>query len=329
MNLNPICSCAPLEGVTGFVFRQLHHRMFPGVERYYAPFLSPRSRKALTSRERNDVHPDHNRGLALIPQVLTDDPALFLTAAEAMAELGYEEVNLNLGCPSGTVVAKGRGSGFLARQPELERFLETVCARSPLPVSVKTRVGLDYEEEWEELLPLFNRFPLRALIVHPRLRRDYYKGPVRLHLFRQAVEESRNPLIYNGDLFTVEDIHAFLAAFPGQNQLMLGRGLVTNPALVRQLNGGAPLQKEELRAFHDALLEDYARHLSGQKPLLFKMKEMWGYWLPLFQEAGKSAKLLRKCQTLSDYRAAVAGIFAGPLELPRGAGGWQATGRLP
>jgi tRNA-dihydrouridine synthase len=150
-----------------------------------------------------------------------------------------------------------------------------------------------------------------------------------MELFRQAVEESRNPLVYNGDLFTTGQIEGFEGEFPRIEAVMLGRGLVTNPALVRQLNGGAPLQKEELRAFHDALLEDYARHLSGQKPLLFKMKEMWGYWLPLFPEAGKSAKLLRKCQTLSDYRAAVSGIFAGPLELPRGAGGWQATGRLP
>lgn len=329
MSLNPVCSCAPLEGVTGYIFRALHHRQFPGTARYYAPFLSPRSRKALTSRERNDVHPDHNRGLTLIPQILTDDAALFLTAARAMAELGYKEVNLNLGCPSGTVVSKGRGSGFLARQPELERFLETVCAESPLPVSVKTRVGVDYEEEWEELLPIFNRFPLQALIVHPRLRRDYYKGPVRLHLFRAAVEESRNPLIYNGDLFTVSDIRAFLQAFPGQNQLMLGRGLVTNPALVRELSGGAPLQKEELKAFHDALLEGYAQTLSGQRPLLFKMKEMWGYWLNLFPEAGRSAKLLRKCQTLSDYQAAVSGIFAGPMVLPEGRRGWQVTGRLP
>ena len=320
---------APLHGITKAVYRQVWHKHFGGADRYFIPFFSPTHHHIVTPRDFRELDPANNGDMVVVPQIMSCLAPDFIWAAETLQDLGYNEVNLNLGCPSGTVVAKGRGSGFLARQPELERFLETVCERSPLPVSVKTRVGLDYEEEWEELLPLFNRFPLRSLIVHPRLRRDYYKGPVRLHLFRRAVEESRNPLIYNGDLFTVEDIHAFLAAFPGQNQLMLGRGLVTNPALVRQLNGGAPLQKEELRAFHDALLEDYARHLSGQKPLLFKMKEMWGYWLPLFQEAGKSAKLLRKCQTLSDYRAAVAGIFAGPLELPRGAGGWQATGRLP
>ena len=304
-----ICSCAPLEGVTGYVFRNLHHAQFPGVDRYYAPFLTPRSQKSLKQRERNDVHPDHNRGLTLIPQILTDDAERFLSAAEALGELGYEEVNLNLGCPSGTVVAKGRGSGFLARQPELERFFETVFERCTLKVSVKTRLGMDYEEEWSELLPIFNRYPIAELIVHPRLRRDYYKGPVRLDLFAQAVKESRIPLVYNGDLFTVEDVRAFLERFPGQNRLMFGRGLVSNPALVRELRGGEALQKEELMVFHDALLSAYAEYLSGERPLLFKMKEMWAFWLPLFPEAGKSGKLLRKCRTLSDYRTAAAGVF--------------------
>ena len=311
------CACAPLEGVTGYVFRSLHSVQFPGVDRYYAPFITPRSQKSLKKKERNDVHPDHNRGLHLIPQLLTDDAALFLSAAAALGELGYEEVNLNLGCPSGTVVAKGRGSGFLARQPELERFFDTVFARCTLKVSVKTRLGVDYEEEWSELLPMFNRYPISELIVHPRLRRDYYKGPVRLDLFAQAVEQSRAPLVYNGDLFTVADVHAFLERFPDQNRLMFGRGLVTNPALIRQLRGGAPLEKEELKRFHDALLTAYADYLSGERPLLFKMKEMWAFWLTLFPEAGKSAKLLRKCRTLSDYRTAVAGIFRTELVLSR------------
>lgn len=313
-----ICSCAPLEGVTGYLFRSIHHRRFPGVERYYAPFLTPRSQKSLKKRERSDVHPDHNRGIRLIPQILTDDAHRFLSAAQALWELGYGEVNLNLGCPSGTVVAKGRGSGFLARQPELERFLDRVFQSCPAAVSIKTRVGMDYEEEWSELLPIFNRYPLSELIVHPRLRRDYYKGPVRLALFAQAVAESRNPLVYNGDLFTVSDIAAFSQQFPEQKQIMLGRGLVTNPALVRQVQGGAALEKEELRDFHDELLAAYGDYLSGERPLLFKMKEMWTFWLTLFPEAGKSAKLLRKCRSLSDYRTAVDGIFRTELVVGQG-----------
>jgi tRNA-dihydrouridine synthase len=289
--------------------------MFPGVEEYFAPFLTPRSKKSLKSRERNDVHPEHNKGIRLVPQILTDDAEGFLSAAEVLADLGYEEVNLNLGCPSGTVVSKGRGAGFLARQPELERFLGEIYEKAPVRVSIKTRVGVDYEEEWEELLTLYNRFPIPRLIVHPRLRRDYYKGAVRMELFRRAVEESRNRLVYNGDLFTTGQIEGFEGEFPQIEAVMLGRGLVRNPALVRELRGGGRLEKEELRAFHDVLMEEYRGYLSGERPLLFKMKEMWSYWLELFPQAGKSAKLLRKCRTLSDYSAAVAGIFAGDMVL--------------
>jgi tRNA-dihydrouridine synthase len=237
----------------------------------------------------------------------------FLSAAEVLADLGYEEVNLNLGCPSGTVVSKGRGAGFLERQRELERFLGEIYEKAPVRVSIKTRVGVDYEEEWEELLTLYNRFPIPRLIVHPRLRRDYYKGAVRMELFRRAVEESRNRLVYNGDLFTTGQIEGFEREFPQIEAVMLGRGLVRNPALVRELRGGARLEKRELRAFHDGLMEEYRGYLSGERPLLFKMKEMWSYWLELFPQAGKSAKLLRKCRTLSAYATAVAGIFAGDM----------------
>ncbi len=309
MNPALTCYCAPLEGVTGYLFRQLHHRIFPGTDRYFAPFVTPRSRKSLTSRERNDVHPDHNRGIVLVPQILTDSAEGFLDTARAMADLGYEQVNLNLGCPSGTVVSKGRGAGFLARQPELEGFLEEIFSKSPVSISVKTRVGVDYEEEWAELLPIFNRFPIAELIVHPRLRADFYKGEPRLHLFRDAVEQSKNPVVYNGNLFTVGDIQRFSEEFPQVTTVMLGRGLVRDLSLIRQLRGGAPMTREELRTFHDRLYEGYQGYLSGERALLFKMKEMWGYWITLFPAAGKSAKLLRKCTRLSDYRTAVEGIF--------------------
>lgn len=302
--------CAPLEGVTGYVFRQLHRERFPGVDKYFAPFITPRSRKSFKTRDRNDLHPDHNTGTVLVPQILTDDAEGFLTAAQAMADLGYREVNLNLGCPSGTVTAKGRGSAFLARQPELERFLEAVCAKSPLPVSVKTRVGMDYEEEWEELLPIFNRYPLSELIIHPRLRRDFYQGAVRMHLFRDAVRQSVNPVVYNGDLRTPSDITALTNEFPELSAVMIGRGLVTDLSLSRQLRGGAAMTAEELKHFHDDLMNGYRSYLSGDRALLFKMKEMWSFWLSLFPNAERGAKHLRKSKNLSDYSAAVQEIFA-------------------
>lgn len=305
---------APLEGVTGYLFRTTHADQFPGMNAYFAPFITPRSKKSFTSRESNDVHPDNNKGLNLVPQILTNSAEGFLETAEALSQLGYTQVNLNLGCPSGTVFSKGRGSGFLAFQPELEGFLEEICAKSPISVSVKTRIGVDYEEEWEELMPIFNRFPLHELIVHPRLRREFYKGTPHLNVFRDAVRQSVNPVVYNGDLFTVADVQRFEAEFPTITTVMLGRGLIADPALVRECQGGSPLTKEELRKFHDSILAKYQTVMPGERALLFKMKELWTYWGTMFPDAQKPLKQLRKGQRFSDYQSAVEAIFRTALK---------------
>lgn len=308
---------APMEGITGHLYRNLHAQMFPGITTYYAPFVTPRSKKSLTARESNDIHPDNNVGLRLVPQILTNSAEGFLETAEAFADLGYPEVNLNLGCPSGTVVSKGRGSGFLAFQPELERFLEEIYAKCPLKISIKTRIGLDYEEEWEELMPIYNRFPIDKLIIHPRLRSDYYKNHPHMEVFRVAVRQSVNPVVYNGDLYTPLDVERFSEEFPQLDTVMIGRGLLINPALVRQCQGGEPLQKAELRSFHDGILSAYQTVMPGDRAGLFKMKELWTYWGKLFPDAAKPLKQIRKAQRYGDYHSAVDAIFRTELVLPR------------
>lgn len=300
---------APLEGITNATFRTIHARMFPGMTAYFSPFVTPRSKRSLTARDSNDIHPANNKGLTLVPQILTNSAEGFLETAEAIAELGYPVVNLNLGCPSGTVVSKGRGSGFLAYQPELEKFLEDICAKCPIPVSVKTRIGVDYEEEWEELLPIFNRFPLHQLIIHPRLRREFYKGTPHMDVFRDALRQSVNPVVYNGDLFTPEDVARFSVDFPEVQTVMLGRGLITDPALVRQCQGGPALTNDELRRFHDDILSAYLSILPGERAVLFKIKELWNYWGLRFPDAAKPLKQIKKSQRLSDYRNAVDAIL--------------------
>lgn len=309
---------APLEGVTTYLYRNAHHDFFPGVDAYFAPFLTPKEKKPLSARERKDVLPEHNPNLQLVPQILTNQSEGFLRAAEALAELGYQSVNLNLGCPSGTVFSKGKGAGFLAFQPELERFLEEVYAHCPISVSIKTRIGVDYEEEWEELLPIFNRFPIHQLIIHPRLRSDFYQNRPHMNVFQDAVRESKNPVVYNGDLRTVEDVERFAAEFPQIQAVMLGRGLIANPALVRQCQGGAPLDRDALRQFHDRLLAEYQAAFSGDRAVLFKMKELWSYMITLFDEesAGKYAKQIRKAQRLSDYRSAAENLIRSALLKP-------------
>lgn len=303
-------SFAPLEGITGWVYRSIHQTMFPGLDAYYAPFFAPTGDSPLTSKGRSDLLPERNRGLNLVPQLLTNRAEDFLAAAAGLQAMGYREINLNLGCPSGTVTAKGKGAGFLREPARLDAFFQRLFDAVPgLPLSVKTRVGWAEETEWPALLEIFARYPIRALIIHPRVRQDFYRAPVRRETFAYAVEHCGLPLCYNGDLNSPADCAKLLARFPTVEGIMLGRGLLANPALGRQLQGGAPLDKGELRTFHDRILEAYRETLSGERPVLGKMKELWFYQSALFESPEEPMKAIRKARTLTDYRFAVDALF--------------------
>lgn len=310
--------CAPMEGLTGRVFRRALTRHFPGELRFYAPFISPSSSGSLRSRELRDVQPEENRGLELVPQILSNRAEDFLFTAEKLRRLGYGEVNLNLGCPSGTVTARGRGAGFLRRREELERFLDRVYADTPLPVSIKTRVGFAEEAEFPALLALFNRYPVRELIVHPRVREDFYRGAVRREAFALAMAESRAPVCWNGDVFTPEDLAALRRRFPDLEAVMLGRGLVANPALARQLSGGAALRKEELYGYHESLLAGFLALGWQERSVLSRMKEYWFYLCCLFPDCAKYRKRIGKAQDMTGYRMAVESLFREQELLPGG-----------
>ena len=245
---------APLEGVTDAVFRRVHRDCFSGVAKYFIPFVSPTQNLAFTARDLSILAPENGFG---VPQLLCKDAALFLWAAQALGDMGFGEVNLNLGCPSGTVTAKGKGSGLLADVPALERLLDGVFARSPLPVSIKTRIGYTRPDEFDRLLDVFARYPIHELIIHPRTRVEFYKGTPHREAFAKAHAALDRPLCYNGDLFCEEDCRELMRQFPNTHALMLGRGLIANPALAQSLGGGEALCKASLRTFHDRLLEAY------------------------------------------------------------------------
>lgn len=302
-------SFAPLEGITGWVYRTAHHAMFPGADAYYTPFLAPTTDSPLTARGRADAAPEHNVGIPLIPQILTNKAENFITTARALQEMGWQEVNLNLGCPSGTVVSKRKGSGFLSQPQQLDEFLDAIFSRLDLRISVKTRIGVESPDEWPALLEIYSRYPIAQLIVHPRIRRDFYRAPVRMEAFQYAVDHTSLPLCYNGDLNTPADCQKLLAAFPSTEHLMLGRGLVGNPALVRQLRGGPAITKEELLVFHDRLVEEYRAVLSGDHQVLGKMKELWFYMSGLFTNPEKYLKSMRKARSMDAYASAVAALF--------------------
>ena len=263
---------APMEGVTTWVYRRAYHRHFTPADRYFTPFIAPNMNKGLNTRERNDVLPEHNEGMHLVPQILTNRADYVLTACRALEELGDREVNLNLGCPSGTVAAKGKGSGFLSRPEELERFLNEIFSACPLNISIKTRVGRSDEAEWPRLLELFRRYPCTELIIHPRIQKDYYQGRPRMAAFELALDNSPWPVTYNGDLFTRQDMEHLRQRYPQVDTVMLGRGVLCNPWLL----GGTP-DKGVLEDFHAELLEGYREVLYGDGPVLCKMKGVWAY----------------------------------------------------
>ncbi len=295
---------APLEGITDHTYRQLHHRFFPGVDRYYTPFFSPTVHRQLTAKEARELPPADTLDYTLVPQVLTKVADDFLWFAGKCRELGYKEVNLNLGCPSGTVTAKGKGSGMLRETEKLDEFLDCIFYTAPLPVSIKTRIGFEDPAEFPRLLEIFNRYPIKELVIHPRVRNDFYKNTPNMEVFRQAVQDSKHPLCYNGDLCSLSDIAAFSQKFPSVQAVMLGRGLVGNPGM---LTPGAGV--ETLVAFHDALLETYAAQFGSVRNTMFRMKEHWFYFLEHFENAEKQAKALRKTTDIQSFHAITRDIF--------------------
>ena len=300
---------APMEGITGAIYRTVHHRHFPGVDKYYMPFISPTQDHLFTQRELRNIAPEENVGFAAVPQLLTKNPEDFLWAAGALFDMGYGEVNLNLGCPSGTVTAKGKGAGLLADPDRLDAFLEAVYAAAPGPISLKTRLGVESPEEFPRLLEVFSKYPVHLLIIHPRVRQDFHKHPVRMEEFARALELYRGPVCYNGGLVTPGDCEAFRARFPQVDKVMIGQGLMADPALIRRAKGGPPASREELRAFHDEVYHAYLAAFSSQRNTVYHMKEFWSYLGRMFEGTEKPMKRLKKATDSAGYESAVEQIF--------------------
>jgi len=307
---------APMEGVTGRIYRRVHARFFPGVSRYYAPFFSPSGDHHFPLRGLTDLLPEENPGVDLVPQLLTNRAEDFIWAAASLMDRGYKEVDLNLGCPSGTVVAKRKGAGFLLLPQELDAFLEAVFSAPELrglSLSLKTRIGFADEGEWERLLGIYRQYPLSQLIVHPRLRSDYYTGPVRPAAFALALEGSPFPVTWNGDVFSPADLEVLRARYPGLDRVMLGRGLAAEPGLAARLSNGESCSRETLHAFHEAVSEEYRSVLYGDTALCHRMKELWSYLILHFEGGEKHFKRLTKARRWEEFHLASEAIFA---ELP-------------
>ncbi len=300
---------APLEGITGFIYRRALFECFGGFDKYFIPFIRPNQKGHFSSREKKDISPENNAGMYAVPQILTNSAEDFLRTAAKLKTYGYGEVNLNLGCPSRTVVTKGRGAGFLAKPEELERFLDEIFEKCPLEISVKTRLGMEDPGEFEKILAIYNRFPMKELIIHPRVQKDFYKNTPNLDVFEQALQESSSPVCYNGDIFTTADYEKFAARFPEVECIMTGRGTLADPALARKLKGGKGADKAELKKFHDRIYAGYCEEMSSDRTILYKMKELWFYLAPIFPDSRKYAKKIRKCEKCRVYEEVVEELF--------------------
>lgn len=300
---------APLEGLTGYIFRNAHYTYFKNIDKYFSPFISTFQNGNTKARDLNDILPENNRGFVLVPQLLSNNAKDFINTSKIIKELGYKEINLNLGCPSGTVVSKNKGSGFLAKREELDAFLEEIYAAAVTEISIKTRIGKDSPEEFYQLIEIFNRYPVKELIIHPRIQKDFYKNKPNRKIFEDALSLSQSPVCYNGDIFTAHDYQDFIKTFPNVDTLMLGRGLLANPGLINEITLNTSPDKNIMKDFHDRIYEDYRNVLYGERNVLFKMKELWFYMITIFAENDKYAKKIKKAQRLSDYEEAVARLF--------------------
>ena len=333
---------APMEGITGFVFRNAFHSVFGGVDKYYAPFVSPGPDIGIPKRQMRDISPENNRGIPVVPQILTARASDFLKTAELLYSFGYREVNFNLGCPSGTVVAKGKGAGFLSDPDGLEEFFREVFREIPpdLKISVKTRIGRYTPEEFPELLKLYNSFPISELTVHPRILKEFYRGPVHRDVYAFAAEHASMPLIYNGDLLDTEDIAGIARDFPGTDAVMIGRGLLQDPFLAERWKAGETLagwkcgggsedadgkqgdaaesagqtdtagRRRRLAAFHGALVRGYLEaYPENRNVVLAKLKELWDYLGCSFPGTEKLRKKMKKSRTVEEYLAASEMLF--------------------
>ncbi|MBQ3110039.1 MAG: tRNA-dihydrouridine synthase family protein [Clostridia bacterium] len=296
---------APLEGITNYVYRNTHNEMFGNLDEYYSPFITPSEDDKVNRKGLNDIIPENNPNIVIKPQVLTNSGEAFLKFTEKIKNVGYDEVNLNFGCPSQTVVKKGKGSGILKDPYKVDELLYKVFEEHPMKISVKTRTGFLEGSEMDTLIDIYNKYPLELLIIHPRTRSDFYNGMPDLEVFKKAFYSSKNPVCYNGNINSVEEYEKIKAMFPELDFIMLGRGLICNMALGREIRGGKSITTEEIVAFSKRLADNYQATLRSETFTLNKLKEVWMYMIQQYPEEKKIFKTIRKANKLAEFIGAI------------------------
>lgn len=286
-----------MEGITDHIYRTLHAKFFGGAEKYFSPFLSPTSDGIFSNKELRDILPENNAGISLVPQILAKNPDDFLWAANKLCDLGYTEINLNLGCPSGTVVAKGKGSGMLRDTYALEKYLDGVFSVTPLPLSVKTRIGFSSPDEFPEILGIYNKYPIKELIIHPRTKAEMYNGNIHYESFEYAVRNTNVPLCFNGNILSRTQAEEIAQKFPSVGSVMIGRGLVACPFML-----SGQQSKQKIFEFSEALINAYTESFGKGGNVLPRMKELWVMMISSFEDDLQYEKKLRKADNVTEFR---------------------------
>ncbi len=308
--MKPILSLAPIRGITDATYRDIFARYFPGFDLALAPFLTTYQGNRIKPERLKELLPENNRSLPVIPQILAKDPDHFIAIGRILHDMGHETLNWNLGCPYPMVANKMRGSGLLPHPEKIEAFLKKVHIL-PAAISVKIRLGRKDSTEIFKLLPVFNQFPLKEVIIHPRTGIQMYGGAVDLDTFAQCLELCKLPVVFNGDITSPASFNTLNKRFPAVSGWMIGRGALANPFLAGQIKG-TPLPDNPakiLKAFHDELFEKYQELLSGPSHILDRMKGIWFYLTNSFANNKKILKKIQKTKSLQRYREITDEIF--------------------
>ena len=308
----PCLYMGPLKGITDSLFRQVYLRNFPGLDRAVAPFVNPQGTPRYPEKLIADLLPEKNRALDLVPQLLNSDAEGFIALGNRLHELGYGEINWNLGCPVKMVAGKKRGSGLLPHPDRIVALLETALPRLKPSLSIKMRLGYHSHEEALALLPRLEPFPLTEIIIHARLGVQLYSGPVHLDRFDQCSAMTCHRLVYNGDLVTTGDYHNLRARFGRVDRWMIARGLLINPFLPAEIKGfscNAEERSTRLQRFHDDLFTALKERLNGPGHLLGRMKQVWIYFIHAFPGKEQGIKAITRASSEQSYLKAVAAVL--------------------
>lgn len=314
-----------MQGVTGWPFRTTHLKHYGGVDRYYMPFISVHQTRAMKGGEKRDMDPAHNEMSRMVPQLLPAGAEDTLFYMEMIRCAGYDEVSLNFGCPVRTVVTKGKGAGILEDAGKLDEFLEhlfTGMGRMPAGrVTIKTRIGMNSTDQIDELIRIYNRYPIAEVQVHARLGKDAYNGTPDKDAFRRFYNGIVHPVCYNGDIRSIEDFRKLHEEFPDLPAVMIGRGLVADPMLAEKIQadlqqgymqndntqpakqeGRIQSEHERLIRFHDDLYNAWYECYGQEHPTICRMLEIWDYLGASFPGNERKVRKIRKARDLQTYR---------------------------